>query len=262
MSLALPQRYQISERDIPQRLAVSHGTRGGGPAQGGGNSRVSLPRRAHRAVIYRTTQSGNGCSGDFALASFRRERACDGEAALGPKCVSGWRPVSWRLASRRLQIHRQLLKCRDETFVSRAWCAWGSSSAPPAMATILALTGPRRHTICSSQLGWTLRIRRSQPSVIGRRLWRGRDISYRLSCRPKIRRMRGVSSARRYRLPARCSRARPVIIERRSFSTSALFARFSDGVGMAADRLANPAVEQAAGSHSLAEAAHRERSAC
>ena len=30
MSLALQQRYQISERDIPQRLAVYHGTRGGG----------------------------------------------------------------------------------------------------------------------------------------------------------------------------------------------------------------------------------------
>ncbi len=30
MSLGLQQRYQISERDIPQRLAVYHGTRGGG----------------------------------------------------------------------------------------------------------------------------------------------------------------------------------------------------------------------------------------
>jgi hypothetical protein len=48
MSLALQQRYQISERDIPQRLAVYHGTRGGGPTQSGGSSRVPLPRRAHR----------------------------------------------------------------------------------------------------------------------------------------------------------------------------------------------------------------------
>jgi len=36
-TLALRQRYQISERDIPQRLAVYHGTRGVGPTQGGGN---------------------------------------------------------------------------------------------------------------------------------------------------------------------------------------------------------------------------------
>ena len=48
MGFSLQQRYQISERDIPQRLAVYHGTRGGGLAQGGGNSRVPLPRRAHR----------------------------------------------------------------------------------------------------------------------------------------------------------------------------------------------------------------------
>jgi len=48
MSLALQQRSQVSERDIPQRLAVYHGTRGGGPTQGAGNSRVPLPRRAHR----------------------------------------------------------------------------------------------------------------------------------------------------------------------------------------------------------------------
>ena len=37
MRRALQPRYQISERDIPQRLAVYHGTRGGGPTQGGGN---------------------------------------------------------------------------------------------------------------------------------------------------------------------------------------------------------------------------------
>ena len=44
MNLGLQQRYQISERDIPQRLAVYHGTRGGGPSQGGGNSRIpSVP---------------------------------------------------------------------------------------------------------------------------------------------------------------------------------------------------------------------------
>jgi hypothetical protein len=33
-------RYQISERDIPQRLGVYHGTRGGRPSQGGGNSGI------------------------------------------------------------------------------------------------------------------------------------------------------------------------------------------------------------------------------
>jgi hypothetical protein len=48
MSLALQQRYQISERDISQRLVVYHGTRGGAPTQGGGNSRTPLPRRGHR----------------------------------------------------------------------------------------------------------------------------------------------------------------------------------------------------------------------
>ncbi len=46
MSLSFQQRYQISERDIRQCLAVYHGTRGGGPSQGGGNSGVPLPRRA------------------------------------------------------------------------------------------------------------------------------------------------------------------------------------------------------------------------
>ena len=43
MSLGLHQRYQISERDIPQLLAVYHGTRDGAPAQDGGNS--DIPRR-------------------------------------------------------------------------------------------------------------------------------------------------------------------------------------------------------------------------
>jgi len=36
MSLALQQRYQISERDIPQRLAVYHGTWGGVRRKGAG----------------------------------------------------------------------------------------------------------------------------------------------------------------------------------------------------------------------------------
>jgi hypothetical protein len=41
MNLGLQQRYQISARDIPRRFAVYHGTRGGGPSQGGGNSGIS-----------------------------------------------------------------------------------------------------------------------------------------------------------------------------------------------------------------------------
>ncbi len=70
MSLALQQRYQLSKRGIPQRLAVYRGTRGGGPMQGGGNDAshcsVGLIGRdiQNYAVRYR-------CSGDFALASGR-----------------------------------------------------------------------------------------------------------------------------------------------------------------------------------------------
>jgi len=59
MSLALQQRDQISERDIPQRLAVYQGTRGGGAYARWRDFTRPLAGSGSSAVIYRTTQSGN-----------------------------------------------------------------------------------------------------------------------------------------------------------------------------------------------------------
>jgi hypothetical protein len=70
MSLALPQRYQISERDIPQRLAVYHGRGAGGLRKVAGihasPCRVGLIGRdiQNYAARYR-------CSGDFARGGLR-----------------------------------------------------------------------------------------------------------------------------------------------------------------------------------------------
>jgi hypothetical protein len=66
MRLALQQRDQISERDIPQRLAVSHGTRGGGLRKGAGIHACPC----HVGLIGRDIQNDavrSRCSGDFTL---------------------------------------------------------------------------------------------------------------------------------------------------------------------------------------------------
>ena len=45
MRLGLQQRYQISERDIQQRLAVHQGTRGGGLRKVAGTQASSRPQQ-------------------------------------------------------------------------------------------------------------------------------------------------------------------------------------------------------------------------
>jgi hypothetical protein len=59
MSLALQQRYQISERDIPQRLAVYHETRDCGSFARWRNFTRPLAASGSSAVMYRTTQACN-----------------------------------------------------------------------------------------------------------------------------------------------------------------------------------------------------------
>jgi integrase-like protein len=59
MGFSLQQRYQISERDIRQRLVVYHGTRGRAAYARGREFRRPVAVSGSLAVIYRTTQSDN-----------------------------------------------------------------------------------------------------------------------------------------------------------------------------------------------------------
>jgi len=59
MNVGCPQRYQISERDIPQRLAVYHGVQGRATFARWRNFRHPLGAGGPFPVIYRPTQSCN-----------------------------------------------------------------------------------------------------------------------------------------------------------------------------------------------------------